>query len=819
MVATTCSLFTILIKDISTVVIVDTVNTNLETSIAGGGSSTAMRIIETVYALALSERASTETRGGAVSIGLAVGDNSWEDTHEVFRALGEGQLGTAPLGNGAVRVGGTFYAATSLDSTTRSTRVGTLVVSGTEVHTELRDGIAVLVDVVGVGRSVEVSAGSSSSEGSAGRAATVIVTVEDLAGGIAIVVGSAINADTRGNIALRLVGLETTILDAVSVGSASLARSVSHAVVSLAVSSASVVIARSVGRIASERIDAKTIGTANGVDGRGSLARRTIVVGAIKAGAAGHATTILHAVRSRCRAIVVAVASTEAQSGTSVAKGFSVVVSAPCVTNLAISISSAIEANSVVHAVSTLGSDTVVIVVAIINTLASGLLTVNLSCLFTTIETRTRTTSGGGVGNDAGLARTALLAVRARRSSSRAREGSSRSVTAIAVSCASERISANSGSTASGLSRITYGIGNSRRTILVSAVRRVQNLSSSRSLTVSASAIRVAVSTIVERYTSTNLSLALISAISVTTALRLAASRLSVADRLIVLISAVAIRRPAAASSNTSSVRVAADVSNCAVNASTRLLAVSTSGTSAVCVNITEGANTVSDITNLLIRGCGSVSATTVGIGCTTDALTVLVTVRQSRSGAWLSTGVASKVVSAEKGVNAKSSGNIASLLVNLLSTIFSGTTVEVAKTGPARTISLTVSTTSTRTSSVGVTVSSGAKTTISIACARTTTNGSKSVADGCPGISSGATRVETNRGSSVVENTGTASAFPILEGTSHDLITNSRGILCAGSFSSPSYLHVKSERGEWSAHANVEELSSRDTDRTRGGR
>lgn len=90
MIATTNGGFTILIFNVNTVVISSAVNTDLETSVAGGGSTTTVGIIQALDALVLSVRASTEARKVAVSISITVGVRSgvsWEYTHEVLGTL------------------------------------------------------------------------------------------------------------------------------------------------------------------------------------------------------------------------------------------------------------------------------------------------------------------------------------------------------------------------------------------------------------------------------------------------------------------------------------------------------------------------------------------------------------------------------------------------------------------------------------------------------------------------------------------------------------------------------------------------------------
>jgi len=146
------------------------------------------------------------------------------------------------LGNRAVSISITFYTTSSLKSTTRSAVISTLVISGTEVNADSAKRVAVGVDVASGRRSIVVLAACSAIEKSAVRAKSVFVTVEESSSSIAVTISSTFNADSRSNIAFRLVGSKSTISNAVGVLSASLAASVSHAVVTISSGSAAVVI-------------------------------------------------------------------------------------------------------------------------------------------------------------------------------------------------------------------------------------------------------------------------------------------------------------------------------------------------------------------------------------------------------------------------------------------------------------------------------------------------------------------------------------------------------------------------------------------------
>jgi len=218
----------ILINNVVAVVIGSAVYTLLKSSVTGRGSAWAVVIIQTLYAPVLRDgtsRSSNTTVAILVSLAIKVGViTARQDTHEVLRALAVFQLRSSPLGDRAVSVGCAFYAATSLESTARSAGIFALVISGTEVDANASKRIAVRVDVSGGRRSIVVLAGRSSVEEVAVRAAPIIVAVEHFSSSIAIVVGSTFNTSSRGKIALRLVRFETSILEAVNIGSTSFAR-------------------------------------------------------------------------------------------------------------------------------------------------------------------------------------------------------------------------------------------------------------------------------------------------------------------------------------------------------------------------------------------------------------------------------------------------------------------------------------------------------------------------------------------------------------------------------------------------------------------
>jgi len=322
----------ILINNVVAVVIGSAVYTLLKSSVTGRGSAWAVVIIQTLYAPVLRDgtsRSSNTTVAILVSLAIKVGViTARQDTHEVLRALAVFQLRSSPLGDRAVSVGCAFYAATSLESTARSAGIFALVISGTEVDANASKRIAVRVDVSGGRRSIVVLAGRSSVEEVAVRAASIIVAVEHFSGSIAIVVGSTFNTSSGGKIALRLVRSETSILEAVNIGSTSFAREILHTVVSVSCSSAARVIVV-IGWVAFEGINAKSVISANSVDSRSGLTERSIVSWAIKSRTTSSAATILHAIRSGCIAVVVAGASPETKLRVEVAKSLSVVVSVP----------------------------------------------------------------------------------------------------------------------------------------------------------------------------------------------------------------------------------------------------------------------------------------------------------------------------------------------------------------------------------------------------------------------------------------------------------------------------------------------------------
>lgn len=282
---------------IRTVDVSDTIHTGLVSCSASGGFRRAVAIIDTFNTLVLSERTGRSSSStGTVSISFTYtssgdGDRSVsrKDTDGIARTLSVLRLGASPLGNRAVIIISTLYTATSLNVTDRCTSILTLVIRGTEVHTSLGDGIAVRVDVIGVRRAVKVLTGHASSKGCAVLAASIFITVCISA----VTVGLTIHTSSSGDVTPGLVGFETSIIHAVSVGQAGLASGVCHTVVTLSCSPAAIVIRRCRSSTASEGVNTLTVRAADSVrsHGWGTIIRSTVGVCC-----AGPATSVLHAI-------------------------------------------------------------------------------------------------------------------------------------------------------------------------------------------------------------------------------------------------------------------------------------------------------------------------------------------------------------------------------------------------------------------------------------------------------------------------------------------------------------------------------------------
>lgn len=249
-----------------TVDISSTVHARLSTSTASRCIAWAVAIIQTFNTLVLSEgtsRSSSSRRTVSISFTDTTRVTYRKNTHGIARALSVLLLGTSPLGNRAVSIRGTLNTATSLNIAARSTGILTLVISSTEVHAKGGDRVTVGVDVAGSRGTIKVLASCSSSEESAGLAASILITVSCGT----VTVGGTVNAGSRCDITHRLVGFETSIVNAVSVRSAGLARLISHTVVTLSIRLATIVIPRSRRGITFEGVNTKTVISADCVNG------------------------------------------------------------------------------------------------------------------------------------------------------------------------------------------------------------------------------------------------------------------------------------------------------------------------------------------------------------------------------------------------------------------------------------------------------------------------------------------------------------------------------------------------------------------------
>lgn len=119
-----------------------------------------------------------------------------------------------------------------------------MVVCGTEVHAEVRDGITVRVNVSSAGRTIVITASNSIRKAGAGGAKTIIVTVKGASCSITVIIAATFNTNTGRNIALGLIRYETSIVDTVSVLGASKTSITLHAVVTSSTLFASIVVLR-----------------------------------------------------------------------------------------------------------------------------------------------------------------------------------------------------------------------------------------------------------------------------------------------------------------------------------------------------------------------------------------------------------------------------------------------------------------------------------------------------------------------------------------------------------------------------------------------
>lgn len=170
--------------------------------------------------------------------------------------------------------------------------IKTICILGTEVNANTRKRIAVGVWCRGARRTI---LGTTSLRGrivSAISAETITIAVKRSSSAQAIAVGSTVNTSSRRDIALRLVGFETTITNAIRILSASLARLISHTVVTSSRSGTAVIVSRCGGRATHVGRNTNTR-IANDISTHG---RRSIIANTVSVVSTGSATTIFHAV-------------------------------------------------------------------------------------------------------------------------------------------------------------------------------------------------------------------------------------------------------------------------------------------------------------------------------------------------------------------------------------------------------------------------------------------------------------------------------------------------------------------------------------------
>jgi len=163
---------------------------------ASRGGARAVRIVQACYAFLFRDRAS-RSAGRAISVSLA---GERELASPVVATFSSAQFSSSPVVKRAVSGSGTFYAATSVYVAVRKAIILTIVISGTEGHAGVGDGIAVrlVVDFTTVERSALLGGRSSSA-----RVATSITSTVRR-GCRAIGVGRARSANTSGSVAFRL---------------------------------------------------------------------------------------------------------------------------------------------------------------------------------------------------------------------------------------------------------------------------------------------------------------------------------------------------------------------------------------------------------------------------------------------------------------------------------------------------------------------------------------------------------------------------------------------------------------------------------------
>jgi len=362
------------------VIIKHAFNTLLFSSGTSGSSSAAtVGIEQTFNTLFLGQRTSRSS-SRAVAIGVASVRNN---ASGIGTALGSGSFGISPVNKGAVTIAVTFDAATSVLVAIRKTVIRALAIVGTVVYTDVGNSIAVRLsgDFTTIGGTTALSSSITSIATAIGSA---------VRGGARTISIDGTRTASSVTLATRLVRDMSTIENtAISVGCASFAGTISLAIVSAGVGLAVAVVV-GVGdtsvRIHANSSSANSVGT-HGV--------RAVIGGTVTVGNTRGTTTIFHAILS---AVAGTIASTTRVADGVSADSITVVISAPVVVYVAISIISAIEANTVCHAVGTLSTRTLVVVAARINAKTRGLVAIYLASFLTSVKS---STSGGSVADGA----------------------------------------------------------------------------------------------------------------------------------------------------------------------------------------------------------------------------------------------------------------------------------------------------------------------------------------------------------------------------------------------------------------------------------
>lgn len=350
------------------VIIKDTGNANL---LVGGASFSvgAVGIENTLNAHLLGN--------GAGRLSSDSGAFSIDEAHMCFLTEAVGALGlcgfsSSPAVVWAVGVGSALGAATTFLVTVWEAVVFAVDVFGTEVDADSIQRVAVRLgnDLTAVRDSARFTRLS----------AIVTGTVGSAVGGFGRAIGvlGARSADTSGSVADWL-SWDLTSIEGSTVGRALAvnARFVGLTVGELGVSGTTNVSG------ATERVDTDT-GSANGV---GTSRGRSIVGNTVSVVGAGTATSILVTVLSRWASSVRGTRGFTKLGGSvtdSLSSGFTSILGPGCVNT--VGVGTAVEADTVTHAVSTLGSGTLSVGGASARAKARGLDTVDLVLSLTSVE-------------------------------------------------------------------------------------------------------------------------------------------------------------------------------------------------------------------------------------------------------------------------------------------------------------------------------------------------------------------------------------------------------------------------------------------------